>query len=76
MHQRTIGGLIVIAAVVVFGARALQSTPPAVAQSNVVVEAISGSVVEQFKIVPALAEVSDTSFFVGTGDGGNGVYIR
>jgi hypothetical protein len=73
MHQRTIGGLIVIAAVVVFGARALQSTPPAVAQSNVAVDAAS---VEQFKIVPAMAEGSDTSFFVGTGDGGNGIYIR
>ncbi len=79
MRQRTIGGLIIIAAVVgfgAFGARALQSTPPAVAQSNVAVEAISAPVVEQFKIVPALAEGSDSSFFVGTGDGGNGVYIQ
>jgi hypothetical protein len=76
MRQRTIGGFIVIAAVVVFGARALQSTPPAVAQSNVAVEAISAPVVEQFKIVPAMAEGTSANFFVGTGDGGNGVYIR
>lgn len=74
MRQRTIGGLIVIAAVVVFGPRALQSAPPAVAQSNVAVEANSAPVVEQFKIVPAMAEGSDTSFFVGTGDGGNGAF--
>ncbi len=76
MYQRTIGGLIVIAVVVVLGARALQSTPPAVAQPNVAVEAISAPVVEQLKIVPAMAEGSDANFFVGTGDGGNGVYIR
>ena len=76
MCQRTIGGLIVIAVVVAFGARALQSTPPVAAQSDVAVEAISTPVGEQFKIVPALAEGSNTRFFVGTGDGGNGVYIQ
>jgi hypothetical protein len=78
MRQRIIVGIgatALVAALSVVGVRAVQLRNPAVVQ-HLNPDARQLTTESMMKIVPAAAEGPGGSFFIGTGDGGNGSYTK
>jgi hypothetical protein len=79
MRTRIIVGFIAIALVTVgsvFGVRAALHSTHSAAPRVHGTEARQEKAVQTMKIVPATADSHRGSFFVGTGDGGNGSYTK
>ena len=78
--MRFVVGFVAIALVTVgsmLGVRAaLHATHSAAAQHPVRAEARHQTAAETRRIVPAAPDTYRGSFFVGTGDGGNGAYVK
>ena len=76
-QQRTAIGILAIAllvAISILGVRAIHSVGFNAAQSSETVEARQQTTASTMKIVPAKAGGPEHSFFIGTGDGGNGFF--
>ncbi len=79
IDHRTIVGIIaitLIAVASVVGVSALQPARTAITQSQLIGKIPRQKSDETMKIVPSIVEGKGGSFFIGTGDGGNGYYTR